>query len=90
MAYRPAGAGRNQKCYAPHVRFAPSVSEWMQMLLYTPETSGGLLIAVPEKKLEEFTTLFDGEGQSYWVVGRVVEGKGIEVSEQGQPKVAGK
>jgi len=50
----------------------------------------GLLIAVPEKKLEEFTTLFDGEGQSYWVVGRVVEGKGIEVSEQGQPKVAGK
>ena len=86
----PAGAGRNQKCYAPHVRFAPSVSEWMQMLLYTPETSGGLLIAVPEKKLEEFTTLFDGEGQSYWVVGRVVEGRGIEVSEQGQPKVAGK
>jgi len=75
----PAGAGRNQKCYGPYVRFAPSIPEWMQMLLYTPETSGGLLIAVPEKKLGEFTTLFDGEGQSYWVIGRVVEGKGIEV-----------
>ena len=75
----PAGAGRNQKCYAPRVRFAPSVPEWTQMLLYTPETSGGLLIAVPEKKLGELTTLFDGEGQSHWVVGRVVEGKGIEV-----------
>jgi len=75
----PAGARRNQKCYDPHVRFAPSIPEWMQMLLYTPETSGGLLIAVPEKKLEEFTALFDREGQSYWVVGRVVEGEGIEV-----------
>jgi selenide,water dikinase len=74
----PAGARRNQKCYAPHVRFAPSVPEWMQMLLYTPETSGGLLIAVPEKKLGELTALFEGAGQSYWVIGRVVEGKGIE------------
>jgi len=76
----PAGARRNQKCYDPHVRFAPSISEWMQMLLYTPETSGGLLIAVPEKKLGELTALFDREGQSYWVIGRVVEGKGVEIS----------
>jgi selenide,water dikinase len=75
----PAGAGRNQKCYAPHVRFAPSISEWMQMLLYTPETSGGLLIAVPEKKLRELTVLFDREGQPYWVVGRIIEGEGVEV-----------
>ncbi len=75
----PAGARRNQKCYDPRVRFAPSISEWMQMLLYTPETSGGLFIAVPERKLGELTALFDREGQSYWVIGRVVEGKGIEV-----------
>ncbi len=75
----PAGAGRNRKCYDPHVRFAPSISEWLQMLLYTPETSGGLLIAVPEKKLGELTALFDREGQSYWVIGRVVEGEGVEV-----------
>jgi selenide,water dikinase len=75
----PAGTDRNQKYYAPHVRFAPSVPEWMQMLLYTPETSGGLLIAVPEKKLGELTALFEREGQSYWVVGRVVEGEEVEV-----------
>jgi selenide,water dikinase len=75
----PAGARRNQKCYDPHVRFAPSISGWMQMFLYTPETSGGLLIAVPEKKLKKLTVLFDREGQPYWVVGRVVEGEGVEV-----------
>ncbi len=76
----PDGADRNQRCYASHVRFAPSVPEWMQMLLYTPETSGGLLIAVPESKLGELTALFDRERQSYWVIGHVVEGEGIEVN----------
>ncbi len=75
----PAGAGRNQKCYAPRVRFTPSVPEWMQVLLYTPETSGGLLIAVPEKKLGELIALFDQEGQSHWIIGRVVKREGIEV-----------
>ena len=75
----PAGADRNRKCYVPHVRFAPSIPGWMQMLLYTPETSGGLLIAVPEKKLKKLTVLFDRDGQPYWVVGRVVRGEGVEV-----------
>jgi selenide,water dikinase len=75
----PAGAGRNQRCYGSHVRFAPSIPDWMQMLLYTPETSGGLLIAVTESKLGELIGLFEREGQSHWVIGRVVEGKGIEV-----------
>jgi selenide,water dikinase len=55
----------------------------MQMLLYTPETSGGLLIAVPERKLGELAALFDREGQSHWVVGRVVDGRGVEVTERG-------
>jgi len=75
-----AGTGRNQKRYVSHVRFAPGISEQMQMLLYTPETSGGLLIAVPATKLGELTALFDQEEQSYWVIGYVVEGEGIEVS----------
>ena len=75
-----AGTGRNQECYASHVLFAPGISKQMQMLLYTPETSGGLLIAVPAKRLGELTALFDQEEQSYWVIGHVVEGEGIEVS----------
>jgi selenide,water dikinase len=75
----PAGAGRNQRCYAPHVRFASGIPEWMRMLLYTPETSGGLLIAVPARKLGKLTALFDREEQPYWIIGRVVEGEGIEV-----------
>jgi len=75
----PGGTCRNQEHYAAQVRFAPSIPEEMQMLLYTPETSGGLLIAVPSGKLEELTTLFSTEGQEHWVIGEVVEGEGIEV-----------
>jgi len=76
----PGGTCRNQEHYAPQVRFAPDIPEEMQMLLYTPETSGGLLIAVPSGKLGELTTLFSAEGQEHWVIGEVVEGKGIKVS----------
>jgi len=75
----PGGTCRNQEHYAAQVRFAPSIPEEMQMLLYTPETSGGLLIAVSSGKLEELTTLFSSEGQEHWVIGQVVEGEGIEV-----------
>jgi len=75
----PGGTCRNQEHYAPQVRFAPDIPEEMQMLLYTPETSGGLLIAVPSGKLGELTTLFSAEGQEHWVIGAVVEGEGIEV-----------
>lgn len=75
----PGGTCNNERAYEHAVRFEPGISEEMQQLLYTPETSGGLLIAVPSEKLKALTALFDGEGHPYWVVGEVVEGEGIEV-----------
>jgi len=75
----PGGTCRNQEYYASQVRFAPGIPEEMQKLLYTPETSGGLLIAVQLKKLGELIALFSAEGQEHWTIGEVVEGEGIEV-----------
>ena len=75
----PGGTCRNQKHYSPWVRFAPGIPEEMQMLLFTPETSGGLLIAVAGGELERLLALFQAEGQEHWVVGEVVEGEGVEV-----------
>ena len=49
------------------------------MLLFTPETSGGLLVAIPPERLETLTGLFADERQPGWVVGEVVEGEGIEI-----------
>ena len=75
----PGGTCNNERAYEHVVRFEPGISEEMQQLLYTPETSGGLLIAVPSGKLEELTALFDTEGQEHWTIGEVVGGEGIEV-----------
>jgi len=52
----------------------------MEMLLYTPETSGGLLIALPPENLQRLRSLGQDEGQPLWVVGEVVEGRGIEIA----------
>ena len=76
----PGGSCRNQDAYERWVDFAPEVSEEMQLLLFTPETSGGLLVAVPPERLEPLTALFADEGQPCWVIGEVIKGEGIEVT----------
>ena len=75
----PGGACRNQEAYQAAVQFSPGIEEEMQMLLFTPETSGGLLIALPPENLARLRELCGKEGQPLWVVGEVVEGEGIEV-----------
>jgi selenide,water dikinase len=75
----PGGSNRNEEAYRPHVRFAPPISEEMQMLMFTPETSGGLLIALPPGEVARYQARCAARGQPVWVVGEVMEGDGIEV-----------
>jgi selenide,water dikinase len=75
----PGGTCNNERAYEHAVRFEPRISEEMQQLLYTPETSGGLLITIPPERLEMLTALFADGGHPCWVIGEVVEGEGIEV-----------
>jgi selenide,water dikinase len=75
----PGGANRNQEAYAPHVTFSPDIGEEVQMLLHTPETSGGLLIAVPAEEVEPLVERCAALRQPAWLVGDVLEGEGIRV-----------
>ena len=76
----PAGASCNRDAYESQVRFSSGISDEIQMLLFTPETSGGLLICVASHDAEKLAGLFLEAGQQCWVVGEVVEGPaGIEV-----------
>ena len=75
----PAGTCSNERAYQHGVTFAPSVSEEMQQLLYTPETSGGLLVSVAPEKAEALRSLFAEEGHPCWIIGEVVEGEGVQV-----------
>jgi selenide,water dikinase len=75
----PGGTCRNEQAYEHGVDFGPGVSEEMQQLLYTPETSGGLLVAIPEGAVATLTSAFAAVGHDLWVIGEVVAGMGIEI-----------
>jgi selenide, water dikinase len=75
----PGGAFDNKKHFESQVQFAGSIDEASQMLLFDPQTSGGLLLGVPEKQLDPFLARARELGQSAWVIGRVEMGTGIDV-----------
>jgi selenide,water dikinase len=70
----PGGSCNNQQAYEQWVDFAPGLSEEMQLLLFTPETSGGLLAAVPAQNLNSLLDQFAEVGHPCWVVGEVMTG----------------
>jgi selenide,water dikinase len=47
--------------------------------LYDPQTSGGLLVSVPEQRASAFVRVLEGYGALAAVVGEVVEGQTIRV-----------
>ena len=68
----PGGMGRNLDFFAPHVTFDPAVSQLVQDMLWTPETSGGLLVALPPEQVATYQELC----KTAVVIGHVKEGNG--------------
>lgn len=77
----PGGASDNRLYFGSNVHFDPTIQEPSQMLLFDPQTSGGLLLCVPADKLNSLLARADQLNQPVWVIGEVVEGKEIEVLE---------
>ena len=75
----PGGAFDNRKHFESGVQFSASLDEPDQMLLFDPQTSGGLLLGVPRQSLDSFLARAREEGQAAWVIGNVEAGTGIEV-----------
>jgi selenide, water dikinase len=75
----PGGAFDNREHFAGQVKFAESIGEPDQMLLFDPQTSGGLLLGVPSVQLDSFLARAKEIGQPAWVVGSVEAGTGIQV-----------
>lgn len=73
------GAADNRLYYGPEVTFADWIDEADRMLLFDPQTSGGLLLGVPPHKLNGFLAAANAADQPVWLIGEVVEGTGIEV-----------
>jgi selenide,water dikinase len=75
----PGGASDNRAHFGSNVRFDDSIDEASQMLLFDPQTSGGLLMGVPQDKLSAFKARAKELEQPIWVIGKVREGSGIKV-----------
>ncbi len=79
MGTFPGGAADNRVSFGPAITFAPGIPEEMKMLLFDPQTSGGLLLAVPKNRLALFLKHAAELDQPVWEVGEAVTGEGIEV-----------
>lgn len=75
----PGGASTNKAATESQVKFDRKVKDWQQMLLYDPETSGGLLIPIPAMHADELVAEMNKRGEPAWIVGEVRQGSGIAV-----------
>lgn len=75
----PGGAHANRRFLKDCVCFSPSVSETIQDILFDPQTSGGLLAAVPPDRVDRLLELLRKKDLSYAaVIGEVTSGpKGV-------------
>jgi selenide,water dikinase len=76
----PGGSYRNREHYQAQVSFAPGIAELERLVLFSSETSGGLLAAVPGERVQELRERSVREAEPLWVIGRVLAGAGIEVA----------
>ena len=67
----PGGASTNKAAAEAHVHFDDAIPEWQRMLLYDPETSGGLLLPIAAAHAAEFVAAMRRQGEDAWIVGEV-------------------
>ena len=77
--YFAGGAADNRMHYSKFFQFDKSIDEVREMLLFDPQTSGGLLIACPKEKIEQFKELAKQNNQPIWIIGNAEVGSNIHV-----------
>ena len=75
----PGGTGKNKKAFECGISISKGLEEEVVQLMYTPETSGGLLAAVPPAKKDAVLEEFERQGLFCRLIGTVEEGSGIVV-----------
>lgn len=72
MGLMPGGSLCNRRHYAPRTESAPGLDPILLDLVFDAQTSGGLLLGVPEAKLEQARILLLENGDLAQVIGRAV------------------
>ena len=76
----PAGAYRNRDFFGPRVAMADALALDLADVLFDPQTSGGLLLALGEKDAERLVGALRDEGLPAAVIGGAVERGGHSVT----------
>jgi selenide,water dikinase len=75
MGLIPAGAYRNREYRETMLSFDDHVSRALQDILFDPQTSGGLLISVPEHQADALTNALQNAGvEDAAQIGEVIDG----------------
>ncbi len=80
MGFSTAGQDRNREFFAPRLEIDHEPSAYEDALLYDPQTSGGLLVALPEADAEALRRRLTDAGVPSWRIGAVRDGEGIRVT----------
>ena len=74
------GARHNRRFTAPAIAVGESVAPELVALAHDPQTSGGLLAAIPEAEVDAVTSALEAVGVTAWRVGSVEAGEpGVEL-----------
>lgn len=68
----PAGSHANKRFCSRGVSIASDVSPLLVSVLFDAQTSGGLLLAVPEARVDRARDLLEAGGDGAWLVGEVL------------------
>ena len=75
----PGGGFDNAEFFGPHVKFAPKISQEQQLLLFDPQTSGGLLFVITPERAAQCEQDAAAHQIPLWRVGEVTSMGNIEV-----------
>lgn len=68
----PGGAGRNKLYLESKCEFVRAVDDNLYEIFFDPQTSGGLLIVVPETRVDELIRELDSRKTAHWVIGEAI------------------
>ena len=71
----PGGTSRNESYYGAWTEWARPLETWERLLLFDPQTSGGLLAAVDGAGADAVLSALSTAGEPAWRIGSVVAGR---------------
>jgi selenide, water dikinase len=75
----PGGSSNNKAAFDELVNFSEGMRDEDKMLLFDAQTSGGLLIALPDTAITRFAAEMEKQNAEWWQIGRVTDSQSTRI-----------